>query len=286
MSDLLDQYRRDGFVVAKGLFSDAELDQVATSIRDVFEARLRSAGVASQSARGTLSDTITALFNADQSAYIAAAKQTQYLLSATRLGLSDSVLEVLKELGISLPAFSTRLVIFYMSDALRIERGYHKTPIHQDWRSIQGSLDGIILWVPLSNVGLNDYPLEVIPGSHRFGLLPTVDDVFGHRVADGQVDEQAFRPLTVTRGDAVLFSGFVVHRTGVTGGPECRATLSFRYNNLMEPHFVARNFPSPYVYYPDFKLLTEGFPTSEDIEVCFAPEGDSQRAEHSQSELG
>jgi hypothetical protein len=58
--------------------------------------------------------------------------------------------------GLAVPALSTRPVFHYMADQLKIEGGYHKTPIHQDWRSVQ-----------------------VICGSHRRGLLPNVDDAFG-----------------------------------------------------------------------------------------------------------
>lgn len=37
---------------------------------------------------------------------------------------------------------------------------------HQDWRSVQGSLDGATFWLPLYEIGPDDYPLEVIAGSN------------------------------------------------------------------------------------------------------------------------
>jgi ectoine hydroxylase-related dioxygenase (phytanoyl-CoA dioxygenase family) len=156
-----------------------------------------------------------------------------------------------------------------MADQLKIEGGYHKTPIHQDWRSVQGSLDGLSIWLPLFDVGINDYPLEVISGSHRRGLLPSVDDAFGHRVADGEVDEADFSPMFLRRGDAVFFSGFLIHRTGAQGGNNVRIALSYRYNNAAEPSFVARNYPSPYVYRPDMRLLQDDFPTVDDVRRFF-----------------
>jgi hypothetical protein len=96
-----------------------------------------------------------------------------------------------------------------------------------------------------------------------------VDDVFGHRVANGEVDESAFEPVPLRRGDAVFFSGFLVHRTGILGGVAVRIALSYRYNNAAEPSFVARNYPSPYVYRPDMRLLQDDFPSADDLRRIF-----------------
>ena len=119
------------------------------------------------------------------------------------------------------------------------------------------------------NRATNGRSLEVIRASHRGGLLPSVDDPFGHRIADGQVDETDFSPVTVRRGDVIFFSGFLVHRTGSAGGGRVRIALSYRYNNAAEPSFVARNYPSPYVYRPDMRLLDDNFPTADDIRQLF-----------------
>jgi hypothetical protein len=54
--------------------------------------------------------------------------------------------------GLAVPALSTRPVFHYMADQLKIEGGYHKAPIHQDWRSVQ-----------------------VICGSHRRGFQNTYE---------------------------------------------------------------------------------------------------------------
>src|SRR5262249_30258979 len=151
------------------------------------------------------------------------------------LGVGPSILDVVRELGVSVPAVSTRPVIHYMADQLKIENGYHKTPIHQDWRSVQGSLDGITIWLPLFDVGPGDYPLEIIPGSHLGGLLPSVAHPFGHQIEPRLVDESKFQPLSLRRGDAVFFSGFLIHRTGAEGGRQVRIAISYRYNNAAEP---------------------------------------------------
>ena len=268
----LDLLRRDGFSVARDLISIDTLDHLAADIFGVFGRRCRALGleVADPVDQQSLSALLTLLFNHDRQSYIAAVRQTQHLAGVHMLGLAPELMRVVAELGLAVPALSTRPVIHFMADQLKIEGGYHKTPIHQDWRSVQGSLDGISLWLPLFDVGVRDYPLEVVRGSHFRGLLPSIDDPFGHRVADGLVDEKDFMPVPVRRGDVIFFSGFLVHRTGSLGGDRVRVALSYRYNNAAEPSFVARNYPSPYVYRPDMRLLQEDFPTAEDVRRIFA----------------
>jgi phytanoyl-CoA hydroxylase len=266
------QFRRDGFSVVRDLIGIDTLDLLVADIGGVFGRRSRALGLDVEDPvdQPSLSALLTWLFDHDRQAYIATARQTQHLASVHRLGLAPELMRVVAELGLTVPALSTRPVIHYMADQLKVDGGYHKTPIHQDWRSVQGSLDGISLWLPLFDVGVRDYPLEVLRGSHHGGLLPSVDDPFGHRVADGQVDEADFVPVPVRRGDVIFFSGFLVHRTGNLGGERVRIALSYRYNNAAEPSFVARNYPSPYVYRPDMRLLQEDFPSADDVRRIFA----------------
>ena len=136
---------------------------------------------------------------------------------------------------------------------------------------MQGSLDGIIVWLPLFDVGMDNFPLEIITKSHRLGLLPSTDHPFGHQLEEGIIKESDFAPLPLRQGDAVFFSGFLVHRTGARGGDLVRIALSFRFNNVCEPNFVARHYPVPYIYRPDMRLVTEGFPTAADMERHFPP---------------
>jgi phytanoyl-CoA hydroxylase len=268
---MLDHFRRDGFVVVRDAFATDGLARVTADIAGVFGRRARAVGlkIEDPTDHRSFSVALTELFRLDLPSYLATARQTQHLASVHQFGLSPPVMKIVAELGLAVPAISTRPVIHYMANQLKIEGGYHKSPIHQDWRSVQGSLDGITIWLPLFDVGIDDYPLEIVPGSHRCGLLPSVEDSFGHRVADGAVDERDFAPLTLCRGDAVFFSGFLVHRTGNAGGADVRIALSYRYNNCAEPSFIERNCPSPYTYRPDMRLLQADFPTAADVAKIF-----------------
>ena len=264
-------YRRDGYAILPGLIAPAVLDACLAEFRIIFDAAAAPFGIepAADLHPADLSPVMEALFRADMPAYLAAAKLAQHAVALHRMGCEPALMAALNGLGLTAPAISTRPLMVMMSDALAVPGGYHKSPPHQDWRSMQGSLDSVVVWTPFTDVGPGHYPLEVAPGSHLRGLLPTQEDAFGHRVADGLVADADFRALSVERGDVVVFSSLLVHRTGQHGGPEVRFAASFRYNNILEPSFVARRYPNPYVYYPDITLKGPVAATPEAVRRVF-----------------
>ncbi len=270
---LHERYNRDGYVVLPGFFNATVRGAVQRDLDAVFRRRAEALGLDLPEGEDqrAFSELLAGLFRKDIPSYVAAAKLTQHLASVHAMGLSAELMGLLADLGMALPSISTRPVIHFMADRLRIPGGYQKTPPHQDWRSTQGSLDSVTLWSPLFDVGLADYPLEIIPGSHRGGLLPTVPDMPNERIADGACDPDAFVPAPLKAGDAVIFSGFLVHRTGERGGEQVRVSFSFRFNNAAEPSFAARNYPNPYLYRADPTIVTPGFAGPDDVEALFKP---------------
>ena len=267
-AELRKSFDRDGFVLLPGVINAALVDTVLAQCRDLFCRQLRRHGRPVDP--GAPPDAaLFDLFRIAMPSYLAAAKLTQYLPSLHRLGASDAVLDLLGRLGIVHPVISTRPVMHIVAEELRVPGGYHRTPPHQDWRSVQGSLDAVVVWLPLVEAGAESAPLEIIPGSHRHGLYPAQSDPFGNRVADGAVDDADFRPVYAVPGDAVVFSMFLVHRTGARQPSGVRWSASFRYNNLDEPSFAARDFPNPYIYRPREDLLVLDFPAAADLQDIF-----------------
>lgn len=262
--------RRDGYVVLPGRVDRAVLEAVRAEVRDVFRRQFAHSGIAEAGAsEDAFEVALATLFRADMPRYLAAAKLTQYLPALHALGAAPSLLCLLRDLGLASPVISTRPVLHIVAEALKVPGGYHRTPPHQDWRSVQGSLDALVLWLPLSETRPEQAPLEVVPGSHRRGLLATEPDPFGTRVAKDLVSEADFVPLTAGPGDVVAFSMFTVHRTGLRQGAGVRWAASFRYNNLDEPGFVARGYPNPYIYRPRDDLLSAEVPDGEAVSRAF-----------------
>lgn len=110
--------------------------------------------------------------------------------------------------------------------------------------------------------------LEVMPGSHVWGLLDSHEDEWYRRI-DGLSDEQ-YQPVEVRAGDALFFSAFLVHRAGNNVTDSIRWSCHFRDNNLEESIFVSRRYPNPYTYKPRRELVTINFPFVEQLRKLFS----------------
>lgn len=152
--------------------------------------------------------------------------------------LADDIKYDLKSLGLINTFIIGQPVLNVMSPALRIPDGYYGTAAHQDWSSTQGSLDCVTVWIALTDAGIGNFPLEVIPGSHRSGLL---DGEMNGSVLEVDADEKEFIPIECKAGDVVFLSGFTVHRTGA--GTGLRVAVSQRFDNAAEPTFIERGYP-------------------------------------------
>lgn len=266
-------FDRDGYIVARQVVPVNDLDELMREFREVFRLQFSRHGIAGDfSAVGGFDAALATLFRVSMASYLGAARLTQYLPFLHRLGAEGPLLDLVNRLGIARPVISTRPVVHIVSDGLVVPGGYHRTPPHQDWRSVQGSIDAVTAWVPLVPVASGQSTLDVIPGSHRQGLMPAVEHPFGTEVEPDRFDDQEFVPIDAEPGDVVLFSMFLVHRTGQGQGDGVRWAVSYRYNNLDEPSFAKRDFPNPYVYKPREELLFEDFPEPSDLRRVFGDE--------------
>ena len=272
----VERFKRDGYLVLKRQIPVAALMEALEQVCAVFNRMARRWGldVAPAEDLPSLTRVMRAVFDHDVASYMASGKLAQHTTALHRLGCDEAILAPLQTLGLAFPAISTRPVIFFIHDALKVPGGYHKSPPHQDWRSMQGSLDSVVVWIPFADVAPGGHALEVLPGSHRHGLMTSDDDVFLHRVVEDLPEDQ-FVPLAVELGDAVVFSAFLTHRTGQHGGEVARLAASFRYNNVLDPSFAERGYPNPYIYRPDMTILTPGFPEPERLAALF---GQAQKA--------
>lgn len=132
---------------------------------------------------------------------------------------------------------------------------------------MQGSLDSVVVWVPLADVDVKLGALEVVPGSHKLGLLTTeVVNSFGKV---DRFDDGDFISVEARQGDVLFFSSFLVHRSGVNTTDSIRWSCHFRYNNLSEETFIERGYPHPYLYKPQEELITADFPDTERLAKLF-----------------
>lgn len=210
------------------------------------------------------------LFEEDIECLSNCGKQAQHLISLHALSLSAKIVELLSQMGLETPIISTRPVLYFNHPKLAKQRVFYKVDAHQDWRSMQGSLNSLVIWLPLVNINKELGALEILPGSHLDGLrTDRVESGFG-MVSLSDDEKEKLISVEVNAGDALLFSSFLIHQSGdnITNKP--RWSCHFRYNDLDDPTFINRKFAHPYIYKPIEKLITNDFPLLNDLAKIYS----------------
>jgi hypothetical protein len=121
-----------------------------------------------------------------------------------------------------------------------------RLPWHQDGGAVwQLDRDPLVtIWVALDSATPENGCLEVVPGSHRLGLLSW----FGSTLSDDNVavhcPADAVVPLPVEEGHAVLLHNWVLHRSGVNPSPGPRRAFTCAYlDGLTRNNLTGELFP-------------------------------------------
>jgi Phytanoyl-CoA dioxygenase (PhyH) len=272
MMSMIETYRERGFHLERGLFPIECANIVLREIDSIFRARMSSLRCGNESdADGMLTpSSLAEFFKSNGPDYIACMKAVQNLYGVIDYVANSNVLSIITALGIRSPAFSTKQIVMISSPRTASSFAHWKKPPHQDWRSIQGSLNGIVVWTALADVTPQIGPLEVIPGSHLWGLLPTKQDEWYRHINDQRIQDDAFVSVPMKAGDALFFSSFLIHRSGSSDGSRPRYSIQFRFNDLAEQSFIDRGYPSTYPSdRPEIDFVTEdNMPTGDDVRLA------------------
>ena len=135
---------------------------------------------------------------------------------------------------------------------------------------MQGSLNSIVLWIPLIDINSELGPVEFIKKSHLNGLKKTENGNLFQNIKIDKNLEKKFVSIPVEKGDLVIFSSFTIHRSGNNISEGIRWSMHFRYNDLNENSFIERGFPHPYkVYHPQKDLIHKEFPNLIQLKNTF-----------------
>jgi hypothetical protein len=269
------QYLADGYVIARGVLDTAMLSSINKEIAELFAIQLRRLNLPVEpgDSREAFKNNAVRLLKADVPTYIATSRLTQDLPSVHRLLISEPILNFARQLGVALPVVTNKPSLHFMTSDLKIPNGYHKSPPHQDWRSMQGSLDSVVFWLPLTPVSTRSNPLEVVPKSHLLGLLDTVEHIMTPTVSDGRMTDESYVPIAVDPGDIIFFSSFMVHRTSEQDDGLVRIAASGRLNNALEKTYVEHGYPTPYKYSYRTDLIFKDFPSLAELATIFPAAG-------------
>ncbi len=239
-------YAEYGCFLARGLLDEATLEPARQAIRRLIELRLAVLGLPQQGSDGQapcFDDGFRLLIDLDK-------RNREVLMGAFRRAMPLQQLRLdLRLVRLSRLLMATDTVMDSDSSTLRVQLpGETETLFHwhQDYPLVQDSEDGVIYWIPLRSLEGRNSSLQIAPGSHRLGVLPTRG--YGPRrlhMADPPVADR-FSSLTMTAepGDVLVFSTLLLHASVFNYSQRTRWTFQVRHGNFEYPRAVVRGWPA------------------------------------------
>jgi ectoine hydroxylase-related dioxygenase (phytanoyl-CoA dioxygenase family) len=246
MNEVMKSYDKNGFYVAKSLVTKEIINETVLSIKEHFDKQLK---YLNQDIPRNIYESMKLLHKVDIERYKKIAGTLWRKMSLYNLLHHENIQSFVKEnFGWSDIMIPGGQVVHIQADSLKIPDGYFGLVAHQDFPSVQGSLDGFVVWVPLVDIDANRYPLEVIPESHKNGILPSVENSNSSwEVKPDCYNKDDFIPAICEVGDVIFMSNFTVHRSSQKGDDRLRLACSTRYDNGDEDTFIQRCYPSAYI---------------------------------------
>jgi len=126
-------------------------------------------------------------------------------------------------------------------------------PWHQDFPYTQGSMDGLVFWIPLHDVPIGHGHLRIIPASQKHGVkrVHLVDPENSNRNGAHtirienmeQYENESYKEFEIKKGDAIVFSTLLLHRSTPTTADYTRWTMQLRYANFANKDAISKGWP-------------------------------------------
>jgi len=242
MENLKQQLDKDGYIILKNFFDKNKIKITTELAKQIFKLQFNQFGY-----KGEFKNNMIKLFQEHEEIFKNCGKLIQTgLLPLYDLALDFSLINKIKELGILFPNLCTRPVLFFNHPQLANSKEYYITPKHQDWSSIESSMNSVVVWIPLVDVNKENGSVIFYPGSHKKGILPFITEGGFAKV---EYEGKSIQP-EMEIGDIAIFSTLLVHESGPILNDTIRWSCHFRYTDMLSEEFIERGYPNPYVYKP------------------------------------
>ena len=139
---------------------------------------------------------------------------------------SKTFVKIIKKLGIKYPTVGTNIT-------LRLDRPYDRklnTSLHQDiWYSMISN-NSLTIWFNLSKVNEIDGPLEICK-TFKKKIYKFTDNKMGTYTAEVS-DKYKFNQIYLKENEILVFSQYLLHRSGNNLSNKPRASIQIRYNDF------------------------------------------------------
>jgi phytanoyl-CoA hydroxylase len=154
------------------------------------------------------------------------------------------ILEIVKKAGLRFPVVGFNNIggrggLPFIYSFPNEKKRYYQA--HQDFFYLPYSQNSITLWVPLQNTSKINGALKVIPKSHKnFKLYKHSASDVKHNKLDKFFSKNDYKTVNVKLGQALIFSSFLVHKTGGNASNQIRMSFNVRYNDLLDKEYITR----------------------------------------------
>ena len=129
----------------------------------------------------------------------------------------------------------------------------HTTPPHQDYYHVRGTENTWTSWIPLGDCPAELGGLTVVPGSHRWGLLPEHPAEGAGLVSIHVPEDSTWVTSEFSAGDVLMFHSHTVHQ-GIDNNTKGRMRLSMdcRFQALRDKKIGPVSIRSPHLHCIDW----------------------------------
>jgi len=255
-------FDENGYYIDKNLIPIELINQFVDDLNKIFKQQIDFLDKNSQDL--SVFDKMRLLFNMDNSRYLSTLTLSSKMVSLYDIIIHKNVQQSVNDLGFKIPVWQTRPVIHCMSNDLKIQNGYHGVGVHQDWSTLQSSLNTITIWIPFFKVTKENFPIEVIPKTHLLGLCEGSQKEHFFEIDSSYYNMDEFIELEAEPGDVIFMSNFTIHKSKTTG-KGFRMSVSMRYEDGGEDTFIERNYPFTEKRIVNRDVLFKDFPKKEQV---------------------
>jgi hypothetical protein len=175
----------------------------------------------------------------DRSEFLKCIKASSKHFHITSFPGNDQILSLSKKFNIRVPAQFSRPVIHISSADLYDDPSESNVLVHQDYTSCRGSINSLVVWIPLGGIHGSVGNLHFYDGEPK---------TLYQSVAGKSVSGTSIRSLEginrfwvdCTPGDALVFDQFLPHESSCS--PGTRISISFRIDDLSCENWKSRAY--------------------------------------------
>lgn len=272
MTTMNNDYKNNGFFINTRIFNDLFTDMIIVKMIypikkycDYYNIYYNNTLIQTD----LLYDMLENIYKLDKELYFNFVKQNgilSELYEIKSLFANEKIKNILDNMGfknVSVPV-STQLN-FYCDFATNKDYRDGKIGLdsHQDWPQTRGSLNNIVICVPLVDITEDTCPIEYVPKSHLKGFQNGEQN--SHNIVP-KYDQEDFKKIIMNKGDCLVFNGWLVHKTGeFKNNSKIRITVALRFNDIDDNYFISTQYYTSYKIIMDRSIKQSRIPENDEI---------------------